>query len=457
MKKIMFLALLLGLVVTLGLCAAEAETVKTKLFSADLPDGWEYDADWMSDQDGHCYVSFVLDDRDDSFYSAEVDITCDVNTASGFSQKMSAAGLDIKTAMTENTYAVKSIGGVDCWIGQAGSSVRYYGYLAEKNGFILIEVYADEDTAEAVDTLLNSVTFTFADYEGPITPWYWEGTAYTAPECSTPVNGCTVISRLLPIDTAEPCYTTTEVKLDIAGNDFYIFSNKEMKKYTRTGDALQYDSTIELPFVPRTFAVDKEGALLLSGFGKSLTRVADGTQTLISMDTDDIAVHPSKAWGISYFSGTDLKKVDMASGSMTDLTVPELTYLKGVFVTENSIIIDGSFTGGADCVRVYDLDMNLKGQVDKDNNTTGWFGGATAAAETANGYILFDLNMRSIYFLDTGCTVVCAADFKDVLGTRTPWPCAAVTGEDGNVYLLATDKRPDGTCTEAVVFCLSGY
>ncbi len=50
-----------------------------------------------------------------------------------------------------------------------------------------------------------------------------------------------------------------------------------------------------------------------------------------------------------------------------------------------------------------------------------------------------------------------AADFKDVLGTRTPWPCAAVTGEDGNVYLLATDKRPDGTCTEAVVFQLSGY
>lgn len=457
MKKNVFLALLLAAMMVLGVCAACADSVETELFSAELPDGWAYDEDWMTDDDEHCYVSFIMDDEDDSFYSAQVDVTCDVNGAGSFSQKMSTAGLNIKAALTENTYAVRSIGGVDCWIGEKSNSVNYYGYIPEKNGFIMIEVYADEDAEEAVDALLNGFSFSFSDYDGEILPWYWEGTAYTAPECSNLVNGHIVSSRLLPIDAVEPCYTTTEAKMDAAGDAFYIYADKQLKKYLHVGDALVYDSLIELPYEPRTFAVNKDGAVYLSGFGKDLTMVLDGAKVRISGDTDDIAVHPSKTWGVSYFSGNDFMKVDLLNGSVTGFTLPEISYLKQVFVTENCIIIDGQLEDGTACVRIYDQELNLRGQVDQSNNTTGWFGGANAAAETVNGFILFDLNVRSIYFLDTDCSVVRAADFNEILGTRAPWPCSAVTGEDGNVYLMATDARPDGTCSETVVFQLSGY
>ena len=457
MKKIVFLTLLLAAMMAFGACAAHADSVQTELFSADLSDGWTYDEDWMTDDEEHCYVSFMIDDEDDSFYSAQVDVTCDVNKASSFTQKMSTAGLDIKTALTENAYAARNIGGVDCWIGEMSNSVNYYGYIPEKNGFIMIEVYADEDTAEAVDALLSGMAFTFPDYDGEILPWYWEGTPYTVSETNNLVNGHIVNSKLLPIDSVEPCYTTTDARMDVAGDAFYIYSNKQMKKYTHVGDTLVYDSKIALPFEPRTFAVNKDGVVYLSGFGKSLTMVASGAQITVSSDTDDVAAHPSKTWGVSYFSGNTFKKVDLLKGTTTEFTMPEISYLKNVFVTENCIIIDGQIEDGTSCVRIYDQELNLKGQVDQSNNTTGWFGGANAVAETANGFILFDLNVRSIYFLDTDCNVVRAADFDEILGTRTPWPCSAMTGEDGNVYLMATDTRPDGTCSETVVFQISGY
>lgn len=227
------------LTLLLAVDAACADTADTTLLSADQPDDWSFDEDWMTEDDEHCYILFVLGAPDADYYDAQVDAACDVNRAVDFTQKMSTAGLDIKTALTEQSYAT------------------------------------------------------------------------------------------------------------------------------------------------RTIAAIKDGAVYLSGFGENLTMRAGGASVTVSSETDD-AVHPSKTWGVSYFSGNTFKKVDLLKGTFTEFALPEITCLKHVFVTENCIVIDGEIDGGTACVRIYDHDLNLKGQVDKSAADDGWFARRISARSSAS-------------------------------------------------------------------------
>lgn len=457
MKKIIFLTLLAAVLLCLTVGMACADTLKTQLFSVDFSEEWTYKPDRVADKETHAYAALFIDDPNSSTHIAEVDITCDVNNAADFAQEMSYAKLDVQLALTENPYPVRTIGDVDFWTGEKGRSVNYYGYIPEKNAFIQVAVYGGEKALAYTDDLLEEITFSFQDYTGEVLPWYWEGTPYAMAETNNLVNGHIVNTKMLPLDTVEPCYTMSECKMDVAGNAFYIFSNKKLKKYNRVDDVLVFDCEIEMPFEPRTIAANNDGAVYLSGFGKKLTMVANGAQITVSGETADVAVHPSKAWGVSFYSGKPLLKVDLLNGTASELPLTGFKSIKKAHVTENCIIIDGSLEDGTACARFYDFDMNFKGQLDKTNTTTKSYGGVSAVAETANGFMIFDLNGRKIYFLDTDLTVIHAAAEKEILGTNAAWPCSAITAEDGAVCLLAPDTRPDRTAAEVVVFRISGY
>lgn len=457
MKKIAILALLTAALLCLTVCTAWAGTLETQLFSVEFSDEWTYKPDRVADREAHAYAALFIDDPNSSSHIAEVDVTCDVNSAADFAQEMSYAQLDVRAALAENPYPVRTIGGVDFWTGEKGRSVNYYGYIPEKNAFIQVAVYGGEKAQAYTDALLEKLTFTFKDYEGQVLPWYWDGTPYAIAECSSLVNGHVVTAKMLPIDAVEPCYTVSECKMDVAGDAFYILADKKLKKYVRSGDALAFDCEIELPFEARTIAANGEGNVYLSGFGKKLTLLAGGAPITVSGDTEDVAVHPSKTWGVSYFSSKPLKKVDLLTGTVAELGLTGFKSIKKVHVTQNCLIVDGSLEDGTACARFYDFDLNLKGQLDKTNTTTKSYGGASAVAETANGFMVFDLNGRKVYFLDTDLNVVSAAGEKDILGTGSAWPSSAIAVEDGTVYLLAPDTRPDRTASEVVVFQLSGY
>ena len=457
MKKTVFLTMLAVMMLCLTVFAAHADTLETQLFSVDYSEEWTYKPDRVADKETHAYAALFIDDPNSSSHIAEVDITCDVNNAADFAQEMSYAQLDVQLALTENPYPVRSIGGVDFWTGEKGRSVNYYGYIPGKNAFIQVAVYGGEKALAYTDALLEKITFSFQDYTGEVLPWYWEGTPYAMTETNNLVNGHIVNTKMLPIDAVEPCYTISDCKMDAAGNAFYIYSNKKLKKYNRVDDALVFDGEIEMPFEPRTIAVNNDGVVYLSGFGKKLTMLSGGAQITVSGETADVAAHPSKMWGVSYYSGKPLLKVDLINGTTSELPVTGFKNIKKAHVTENCLIIDGTLEDGTACTRFYDFNLNLKGQLDKTNTTTKSYGGVSAAAETANGFMIFDLNGRKIYFLDHELTVVHAAGEKEILGAVSAWPCSAVTAEDGTVCLLAPDTRPDRTAVEVVVFQISGY
>lgn len=138
----------------------------------------------------------------------------------------------------------------------------------------------------------------------------------------------------------------------------------------------------EQNYATRTIAAIKDGAVYLSGFSENLTMRAARRSPFPAGRRIMPCIPPKR--GVSYFSGNTFMKVDLLKGTFTEFALPEITCLKHVFVTENCIVIDGEIDGGTACVRIYDHDLNLKGQVDKSAADDGWFARRISARSSAS-------------------------------------------------------------------------
>ena len=78
-------------------------------------------------------------------------------------------------------------------------------------------------------------------------------------------------------------------------------------------------------------------------------------------------------------------------------------------------------------------------------------------AETANGYIAADGNMREFYFWSKDGTLLAEVDCYDMFGTRYPWIEDMKVAEDGSVMVLMTQDRDDDSASELMVFRLTGF
>ena len=87
----------------------------------------------------------------------------------------------------------------------------------------------------------------------------------------------------------------------------------------------------------------------------------------------------------------------------------------------------------------------------------GSMGAITDVVETANGYIVFDGNMRSILFYGADGSLLASADDSDLFGTNYPWISSAAVMADGSVLVAMTEERADDSADELLVYRLSGF
>ena len=72
-------------------------------------------------------------------------------------------------------------------------------------------------------------------------------------------------------------------------------------------------------------------------------------------------------------------------------------------------------------IAIYDLDGNQQLLLGGDQHgDSAYFGSLTGIAETANGYIAADGNMREFYFWSKDGTLLAEVDCYDMFGTRYP-------------------------------------
>lgn len=134
----------------------------------------------------------------------------------------------------------------------------------------------------------------------------------------------------------------------------------------------------------------------------------------------------------------------------------EVDVISHLLIDEKHIYVCGSAVDDSGHkVFVYDangvLQMTL---VDSDG---GSLGSITFVAETTNGYLALDGNMRTVVLWTKDGTYIGEADGSDLFGTSYPWFCSGTKLSDGSILVIMTETRADKSAEELLAFKLSGF
>ena len=81
----------------------------------------------------------------------------------------------------------------------------------------------------------------------------------------------------------------------------------------------------------------------------------------------------------------------------------------------------------------------------------------TGMAETENGFVAADGNMRKIQVWAKDGTHVGAISTDDIFGVSYPWLEDMQLLDDGSLLILLTQQREDGSANELMFFRLTGF
>ena len=141
--------------------------------------------------------------------------------------------------------------------------------------------------------------------------------------------------------------------------------------------------------------------------------------------------------------------------------------VKGLFsmiddvqITNSHIMVAGSMAVEDEGTKivVYDYDGNqLLKLGGEDISSPDKLGSITGMAETENGFVAADGNMREIQFWAKDGTHVGAISTEDIFGVSYPWLEDMQLLDDGSLLIMLTQERDDGSANELMFFRLTGF
>ena len=93
----------------------------------------------------------------------------------------------------------------------------------------------------------------------------------------------------------------------------------------------------------------------------------------------------------------------------------------------------------------------------EDISSPDKLGSITGMAETENGFVAADGNMREIQFWAKDGTHVGAISTEDIFGVSYPWLEDMQLLDDGSLLIMLTQERDDGSANELMFFRLTGF
>jgi hypothetical protein len=178
-------------------------------------------------------------------------------------------------------------------------------------------------------------------------------------------------------------------------------------------------------------------------------------------DVDSAVIHPDGNWGLSAFVGRPLRKISLngETAQIEEWALRSSAETDRAFLSQNHIYVSGtSDDKGQETVWVFDTAGNQQfefGNVEFSEN--GSLGSITDVVETANGFIAFDGNMRSILFYGSDGKLLATADDEELFGTSYPWISSATVMPDGSVLVALSEGRADESADELLLYRLSGF
>ncbi len=426
-------------------------------------DTWTYDEDYISDYETLSEVQFKIPGAtDDDNPVVKVVVSAYTGDASDFRNRLYLNGFDEYEYAVNNAYDRVDISGVECvkFEGEEWGTkvIKYIGRNEGAGTTLSIGITGDVDD-ERIDSLVAGLTLKLEDTGNVDPPWPWEGERFTAETQSQLVGTLKINSEYLPFD--EPLITRDifEQKIGVIGNKAYVVSDDKLLEYDFDGASLKFVKEHDLGRTVENISVTDDGSIWVSSFMEPLIQIKDG-EVVGSYDTENVvAMSPSGKWGISYFTEAKFDKLTFEDGMMTrtemDLTA-DIDLLFYAQVDENHIYLGGNSTGDDDYrVFVYDPEGNLELKLEGGGDFG--LGSVTFMAETENGFIGLDGNMREICLWNKEGKWIGSVEDSGLFGTSYPWLCGGYKMPSGEIMVILTQERADESAEEALVYKVNGF
>ena len=443
--------------------AGSGTTINTNLWDLtyDEADGWVYEEEELYDDETYSDLILVIPDETGESDFINVEISVSVEDPGYFRDYLTSYGFDEYEYAVNQAYEFTPVGGIDCLKAEGnywGSPcLRYFGRVEGASATVLIQIIGEYED-ERVDKLLSGLTINLEDTGNEDGPWYWEGEPFSTQPHSAMVGTYTVSSQWLPITDCIITKETFNHAAAVIGDKAFLLVDGALKRYDYDGTSLTFAEDIALDGDYEAIFADTAGTIWLSNFMEPLISWKDGAKTASYEGPDYVAMHPSGTWGVSWFSGPECEKITLSGGAVKTepIVFKEVDLISHLLIDENHIYVTGSAADeSGHKVFVYDTAGNL--QLTLADSDGGSLGSVTFVAETANGYLALDGNMREVVLWTKDGTYIGAAEDSDLFGTSYPWFCGGVKLADGSILAIMTEDRADESAMELVAFKLSGF
>ena len=320
--------------------------------------------------------------------------------------------------------------------------------------------------------LLEGIVLKLEDEGNKDAPWPWEGEPLEPVLAEQMVGSYTIVPEYIPFKEAQGVMQIMDHQFVKQGNQVFHLLENKLDTYEYSESGLEFVSLMELDDDFEYLSGDSSGMLYLSPGIGDVIGVKDGKKALQTTVDGDLNMHPSGEWGISFWVNSDTQKIANQGGNLTaepwiltGLNNDEerkglFSMIDDVQITNSHIMVAGSMAAEDEGTKivVYDYDGNqLLKLGGEDISSPDKLGSITGMAETENGFVAADGNMREIQFWAKDGTHVGAISTEDIFGVSYPWLEDMQLLDDGSLLIMLTQERDDGSANELMFFRLTGF
>lgn len=476
MKKIFALLLALAMTFSLAACgdknpdkpdttkAPSGNTdsdIEASLFTVDFDGDWiNIEDEFEDDENGCTAVLQVLDPEDEEYYIVEATISVEIDEPYDFREDLVYYGFNQYEYKENKAYETVNIGGVDLLRYDDGDdTLIYFNRVEGANASIYIEFDATDINASHIAALLEGITFNLEDIGNVDGPWEWEGEKFSADDASVAAGAFNVTSTFVPFEAPVTTFETFDHSVAAIGDRVYVLVDGVLSECHYDGTCLAFVQPIELPEDDYDrIEATADGTLWVSGSMNDILCIKDSKIVASYEDIDSLAIHPSGAWGVNYFTSNECEIITFSGNTYTStpITFKEADTIMQLCVDENNIYVCANAADDSGHkVFIYSKDGVLQKTL-CDAEGEG-LGSVTFVTQTANGYIAFDGNMRDVLLWDNNGKFIAEISDSDLFSTGYPWFCDSAVLDDGSIITIMTDEREDQSATELVAFIVKGF
>ncbi len=288
-----------------------------------------------------------------------------------------------------------------------------------------------------------------------------EGEPFVGDSFSKMVGSYTIKTEWIPFDEPLVVDDIFSGYVAVSGNIYYVLTDGLIKQYKLEDGSLVHEKDLLLEEEYSGIHTDEKGTLYASAFMADFVGFRDGEQIFAHDGPDEVAMHTSGGWGVSWFSGPDVEVITLGDGAIEseDWNIAEVSTIRHINIGENHIFVSGSSVANEEqAIFVYDLNKKLQLTLgDKEFGEPDSLGSVTVVIETSNGFMALDGNMRDVLLWKADGTFIGKIDDKDLFGTSYPWMSTAVLLPDGSIIAGMTEKRADESAVEFLLYRLTGF